>query len=203
MLTLSQALKTEKNKKDSGNAWLVFLKITLVDSTVLYFVKNTEAILYDGNRHLATDFKMTPVESSVEGILPTTTLSVSNAGRIMQGYARDQSGCEGATVLITYVNSGHLSEDYSELEMETDVVKCDADENWVNFHLGAPNPLNRLCPLYEYGGIICRFIFKEARCGYVGTETTCDKTLAACLAYDNTARFGNFIALQAGGVSFV
>lgn len=202
-LSLPQALITEKNKNDTGSAWLVFVKMTLLDATILRFCLNTEDIFYDGHWYTGTFFKLTPIESSTEGVLPTTILSVDNAGRVMQGYARDQDGCEGATVLITYVNSRLLAEDYTELEMDYEVVEADADERFVNFKLGAPNPINRKFPLWEYTDIICSNVFKKTRCGYVGVGAICLKTLAACLAYDNTARFRAFLGLQAGGTSFV
>lgn len=202
-LTLSQALITEKNKNNTGSAWLVFVKITLLDARIIRFCLNTENITYDGYLYYGTYFKLTPVESSTEGVLPSVTLSVDNAGRVMQGYARDQDGCEGATILITYVNSRLLDEDYSELETEYEVVEADADEKYVNFRLGAPNPINRKFPLHEYTDVICSNVFKGTRCGYVGAETVCLKTLSACSDYDNTVRFRSFLGLQVGGTSFV
>jgi len=202
-LTLSQALITEKNKNNTDSAWLVFVKMTLVDTTVVRFCLNTENITYDGDLYYGTFFKLTPVENSLEGVLPNTILSVDNAGRVMQGYIRDQDGCEGATILITYVNSRLLNEDYSELETEYEVVEADADENYINFKLGAPNPINRKCPLHEYTDIVCSNVFKGTRCGYVGAGIVCAKTLSACLAYNNTARFRAFLGLQVGGNTFV
>jgi hypothetical protein len=38
----------------------------------------------------------------------------------------------------------------------------------------------------------CRFRFKEARCGYVGGVTTCDRTLTNCTTLGNQMRFGGF-----------
>lgn len=202
-LTLPQALITEKNKNDTGSAWLVFVEMTLVDATVLRFCLNTDDINYDGYWYTGTFFKLNPIESSTEGVLPTTILSVDNAGRVMQGYARDQAGCEGAEVSITYVNSRLLAEDYTQLETDYEVVEADADEKFVNFKLGAPNPINRKFPLDEYKDVVCSNVFKATRCGYVGVGDVCLKTLVACLNYDNTARFRAFLGLQVGGTSFV
>ena len=202
-LTLSQALITEKNKNNTGSAWLVFVKMTLLDATVVRFCLNTEDITLDGELYYGTFFKLTPIESSAEGVLPTTTLSVDNAGRVMQGYARDQAGCEGAAVLITYVNSRLLDEDYTELETEYEVVEADADENFVNFKLGAPNPINLNCPLYEYEDVTCVNVFRKTRCGYTGSATTCGKSLFDCVSLGNQARFRAFLGLQPGGTSLV
>jgi PKD repeat protein len=35
-------------------------------------------------------------------------------------------------------------------------------------------------------------LFKDSRCGYVGGETACDKTLARCKALNNVANFAGF-----------
>ena len=39
---------------------------------------------------------------------------------------------------------------------------------------------------------VCNFVFKGNRCGYVGTETFCDKTRPTCEGYGNAANFGGF-----------
>ncbi len=39
---------------------------------------------------------------------------------------------------------------------------------------------------------VCNFVFKGTRCGYVGQETFCDKTLPACQGYGNETNFGGF-----------
>ena len=202
-LTLSQALITEKNKNDTGSAWLVFVKATLLDSTVLPYVCNTEDIWYDGLLHYGTYFELTPVESSTEGVLPTTILSIDNSGRVIQGYARDQDGLEGAAVLITYVNSRLLTEDYTQLESDYEVIECNSDVKFVNFHLGLPSPINRKYPLDEYQDISCGNVFKGTRCGYGGAEETCPRNLSACVAFGNQSRFRAFLGLQAGVTTYV
>lgn len=39
---------------------------------------------------------------------------------------------------------------------------------------------------------MCNWQFKSAACGYSGTATSCARTLAACQALSNKARFGGF-----------
>lgn len=40
--------------------------------------------------------------------------------------------------------------------------------------------------------VTCRFRFKDANCGYIGAETTCNYTQARCKELGNFLRFGGF-----------
>jgi len=40
--------------------------------------------------------------------------------------------------------------------------------------------------------VSCQWVFKDSRCQYSGNESTCDKTLTACQARNNSNRFGGY-----------
>jgi len=207
MKSLSANLVAEKNKLHSTDPWLILLDITLSDSTVIRLVRNTEDISYGGNTYTAFPFDLSMVESNATGQIPTVTLKVCNITRFLTPYLESLDGGLESTVVITIVNNALLSEDYSELEMEFNVIGCDADAYWVTWTLGMANPINRRFPLYRYLANHCAWTFTggaavgvNVECAYVGAFTTCNRTLSDCVARGNTARFGGFLGMQSDGI---
>ena len=195
-------LITEKNLLHSPHPWLILLEITLSDSTVIRLVKNTEDITYDSNTYTHFPFILSPVESNADGQIPQVTLKVCNITRYLQPYLNSLDGGMESTVKVIIVNSNHLTEDYSELELDFEVQDCESDVSWVTWTLGMINPFNRRFPLYRFIANHCRWAsnFKGAECGYSGSETTCDGTFESCIGYSNTARFGGFLGMQNDGI---
>ena len=195
-LDLPTALVAEKNKLDTTSAWLWFLSVTLPDSTVLRYVRNTEDITFGGNVYFATYFKISGMATSIDGEIPQVVLKVANAGRRLTEYVNDHDGLEGCDITLTRVNSKNLSADYSELESTFRIAGFDEDEQFCNFRLGAPNLLHRKFPLHELTDIECDYVFKDPYCGYSGAETTCDGTIEQCISRGNTQRYGGDLGLQ-------
>jgi len=187
---------TEANELDSKGAWLVLLDITLPDSTQLYLVKNTENITYNGQEYTATEFNLSLNSSKGKGQLPQLTLSIENVTHVLESYIEATNGGVGSTVVLRVVNSEHLTENYSELEMTFTVVGTQVNANYVSWQLGIVSPTLMRFPLYKYNPLMCGYKFKSARCGYTGTDTTCDRTLDACRQKGNSKRFGGYVGLH-------
>lgn len=58
---------------------------------------------------------------------------------------------------------------------------------------GAVGQVGRIC------GRLCNYGFKDANCAYAGADTSCLKTLAACTAKSNQARYGGFPTMPERG----
>lgn len=174
MKSLPANIIIEKNKLASPNPWLILLEITLTDTdaTILRFVRNTEDVIFEGNTYTAFPFEIEPTKQGSKGEIPTITLSVSNITRVLQTYLDELEGGIGSTVKIIVINTKHLSEDYSELEMIFDVIACHSTVQWVVFTLGAPNPLRQRFPLERYLALHCSFVFESAECSYIGKTIT-------------------------------
>jgi hypothetical protein len=54
----------------------------------------------------------------------------------------------------------------------------------------------------RYVGQLCGHVFRGARCGYAGPETTCDHTMARCQALGNFQRFGGWPSVPQVGTVF-
>lgn len=201
MKTLSDNLIKAKNRLHQASPWLILLDITLPDAAVIRLVNNSEDITYGGNVYRKFAFNLSVVEQDAGGAIPQVKLQVANVTRLLTEHLNAQDGGLGGTVTITVVNSGHLAENYSQLELGFTVMGCEANEQYVTWTLGMANPRNQRFPLYRFLPH-CSWAsnFKGAECGYAGAGTACDGKYDTCLGYANTGRFGGFLGMAADGI---
>jgi phage-related protein len=166
MLTLPSNLKTQKNLISQVDPWLILLDITLPDSTILRFVRNTEDVTFQGNSYTAFPFELEAQKMANKGELPSIQLRVSNVTRFIQYYLEINNGGLGGTVVVTLINNAYLLEDYSMLQTTYTIISASSDVNWATWSLGAPNPLRRQFPLYRYLPKTCSWPFKGVECKY-------------------------------------
>lgn len=207
MKDLPANLVTEKNKVYGSDPWITLLEITLTDSTVIRLCNNTADITYDSDVYTSFPFLIDPIISDAEGMIPALSLKVSNITRFLQPYLESLNGGLGSTVKFIIVNTGLLSEDYTELELTFTIMGCAATAKWVEWTLGMANPFNRRFPLWRYLAEHCPWTFtggvavgENVECGYTGAYTTCNHTLEDCVLRENTAYFGGYIGIMSGNV---
>jgi len=196
----------EANKLDTKSTWLWLLAVTITGvEEVIRLCNNTEDIAYGENTYTKCSFKLGKWKYTSDGKLPHRTLSVTNieVAKFMLPYVDDYDGAIGATVVTTPVNSEHLDIDMSAKAMEFMILQSSPTEEWINFKLGAPNPLIQRIQ-DKFFANYCRFVknFKGVECGYAGAETTCNGTLAQCKEYGNQTRFGGEPGLRSKTVRF-
>jgi phage-related protein len=193
-LNLPIALRLEANKLASTAPWLLLLQITLPSAAVLRFVRNPDDIAFGGFTWTAYPFEIGTQGQSGDGKVQTVTLKASNVARALTSYMEQYSGLVGCAVQILLVNNANLGADYTALTLAYQITATHlpADETWIEFSLGAENPMRRRFPLYAAVPMHCNWVahFKGAECAYAGADTTCTGTLTACTAKNNTAHFG-------------
>jgi lambda family phage minor tail protein L len=206
-LNLPPAIILEKNKLSSDSAWLALLDIKLNDigNTVLRFVNNNEDIVFQSQTYTAFPFELDANDTNNTGEIPAITLRVSNITRIIQAYLEELNGGVGAEVVITPINSNHLGEDYSPMQLKFSVIQTKTDPYWCYFTLGTPNPMNQRFPLYRYNAAHCNWAsnYKGVECKYSGGLPTCNGTLDDCRVHNNSKNFGGFKGLEDVGIRFV
>ena len=201
-LDLSAAAILEKNKLYSDAPWLVLLELSL-EGTTIRVVRNTENVTWPsvgGDVYTAFPFELEEIGETSRGEMPKFAIRISNVSRVMQSYFEASGGAIGSQVTIRVVHSDHLDLTTPELEEVFEVTESKADAMWVTLTLGIPNPMMMRFPRSRFFKANCRWKFKSTECGYTGTETTCARTLTACIARDNVARFGGFPNLPGQGV---
>ena len=190
MLNLPLALRLEKNKLAATAPWLILLAVTLPDTTVLRFARNTDDVVFNGNTYSAFAFELGDATSGGDGSIQSISLKVANPGRVLQPYLEANGGLVGCNVQLMVVHAANLTSDYTELTLSYDVLTADSAEDWITFTLGAENPLRRRFPLQVAIPFSCNWPFKGVECGYVGIAQSCARTLIACYALNNAPRFG-------------
>ena len=190
MLALPLALRLEKNKLVSTAPWLLLLALVLPDTTVLRLARNTDDVVFGGNTYTAFAFDIGDTSSGGDGKIQGVSLKVANPGRALQPYLEANDGLIGCALTLMVVHADNLASDYTELTLAYEVLNAVSAEDWINFTLGAENPLRRRFPLQVAIPYSCNWIFKGVECAYAGADTACKRTLLDCQSKSNSARFG-------------
>jgi phage-related protein len=193
-LALPLALRLEANKLASTLPWLLLLELTLPDASVLRFVRNTEDIVFGGYTWTAYPFTLGDQGQSGDGKVQAVTLQAGNAARALTPYLEQYGGLVGSQVRLIVIHAGNLAADYALLTLAYDILAChiSPDGLWVEWSLGAENPMRRRFPTYVVVPLHCAWVarFKGAECAYAGADASCKGTLTDCRLKSNSARFG-------------
>ncbi len=200
MKSIPSVLIREKNRLATPNPWIVLLDIVPDDSHKLCFCSGNEDIPFGGKTYSAFPFILDTTTENNKGEIPSVSLKVANVTQVIHACLEELDGAVGSSVTIRVVNAAYLSEDYSELEMTFTVLSTTADEEWIEFTLGAPNPLRRRFPVYRFISGHCNWDFRGLECGYHGTAfAECDRSWEQCRRIGNTGRFGGYRGLSEKG----
>jgi len=210
MLPLSSIAIAEKNKLGTDSVFLLLLEITIPGvGTPIRIVGNNEDITWRTYTWQAFPFELDEISDGNKGEVPRVDLRVSNVSRAMEVYLADYdtytkaNGYSPVTVSIFVLNSKNLASTVPEVEHIFELTQPKTNSQWATFTLGADNPFSRRFPVHRILKQHCRFVFKDAFCGYAGATATCDKTLLACRSMaggSNSARFGGFLGVGASGL---
>jgi len=207
-IVLSTEVIEQKNAMGSKDAFLVLLEITIPAITeTIKLVSNTEDIVWRGSTWIAMPFEMEEISEKTQNEIPRINLRIPNVDRTIEAYLQEydayvkQYGPSEVTVGIYVVSSAQLADTNPVAYHEYVLVQPRSDSKYATFTLGAANPFRKRFPLNRILKNNCRFKFKSDRCGYTGTETTCNKTLIRCRELSNSNRYGGFPGVGAGGLS--
>lgn len=198
MLTLSSVAKQEKNKLDTGSAFIILLDINLPQTVRICY--NNEDIVWNGNVYQAFPFQIGNVSEETDGSDPNVELKIDNTTQALEQYIEEGNGGNGTQVIIRVVNTEALDNTEAEIEEYFTVTKCSVDQQWVTFTLGAEYSARTRRPLNRYMKNNCPFKYKGIRCGATSNLTTCNHTLSHCRARNNSKRFGGYQGIDQKGV---
>lgn len=201
-LPLSSAAIQEKNKLVSGhgNYWIVLIDINVpgLAEHIRVTSDNIETV-WNGDTYTPFPFEIEEVSDSSSGEVPRVDIRVSNVTRVLERYIQDydyytkQNGYSPVELTISVVHSAHLDLTEPETEYVFHLKQPKTNAKWATFTLGANNPFSKRFPLNRLLKNRCRYKqFKNTRCGYTGTATTCNRTLTRCRELGNSDRFGGF-----------
>lgn len=189
-MTISIASIIEKNRFSTTGADLVILDILL--PTPIYIVNNNENIIWNNREYIAFPFKLGSVTYDGKEF-PNITLNVSNVTRAAGEALAQVKGGGGTEVILRVINSKLLNEP-AMLEEYFIVKDSGRDAVWCSITLGVVDEGQKRFPEKRVMRDFCSYIastgFKGIECGYNGTATSCDGTLARCRELGNSKRYG-------------
>jgi len=202
-LILSSDILREKNKLEDGGVFIVLLDLDVpgLDDHIRVTSDNVSTT-WNGNEYVPFPFEIDEITDNSKGEIPQVQLRISNVTRAIEAYIQEydnyckENGYSPITVTISVVHSEHLNETEPIVEHAFELKQPSTSSMWATFTLGAVNLFTRRFPIYRMQKNRCRYkTFKGTLCGYSGSETSCDRTLARCRELGNSARFGGFPGL--------
>lgn len=198
---LSIGTVIEKNKIAGDYAFLELLEVTVKDAAgvtldTLRYVKNTEAITYQGNVYEPGAFDL-EIENGNEETT-RVRLMAYDFTQALQNEIEKYDGGVGFTIRLMIVNSGDLSQP-ADIDETFTVLGTSCKSFTVDFTLGARNPLLIRFPKRLQMRDRCSWRYKGQECGYAGPIPSCDYSLNGpngCRAHNNERRFGGFPGLR-------
>jgi hypothetical protein len=178
--------------------WFYRAVFTLVSGTVARVCNNSEDSTILGDVYHNVPFEVGPLRLESAGAIPERTIKVSNvqAAEFFTTQILEQDGIAGAKCEICEVFYDEPNIDTSNVSQIYEVLSSEPNYQSVVIRLGGPSLLRQQFPLFRYRNAGCRVVnnYKGIECGATSELTTCDGTVANCIARSNYAR----IAIEEG-----
>lgn len=197
-------LLADLNALASDNFVGILLEFVIPGSDTLRICANNEDITFNGFTYSPFPIDIQQMSTAGKGENPTLELQVDNTTRVMESYLQQYdyylkvNGVTTSKIEVTLyvVNTADLSEAIYTEYWEVSSWKTNAQ--WAIMTLGAKSPLTMRYPRGRILQNFCRWKFKSVQCGYSGSATECNKTLARCRELNNSGRIGAFPGVGKG-----
>lgn len=191
------------NDLGSDSTIVVALDINVPSIPTVRLVRNTTNITYMGNEYISFPFEIGEI-SAGKGETPQFQLKLDNTNRVIEQYLVQydtylkQNGIDGNIIsaVVHVLNTNDLSD--SILTEYFELTDFSADAQTATFNLGTMSLFNSSFPIRKMYASFCTFKFKDGRCKYAGSASTCNKTLSNCRALNNSVNYGGFVGLSEG-----
>ncbi len=197
MRTVTSTFTAEKNKPSNQPIKLYTLENYDGLGTNLRFAAYDTDITYGGLLYTRNAIKYDIITENNQGAIDTVRVSVANVSRMIQSYL-EQYDLRGRKVTIKTVWANQLADATAFIEDTFYIDSYVANEQAAVFILTSKfDVLSIELPLRRFSRNHCGWRFKGTECGYVGPETSCNKTTQRCKELANYKRFGGFPSIQA------
>jgi len=199
MLTIPAALIPIKNARYNDAPFLLFIKM-VVGTDTFRLCNDLVNQTWDGETWAAYPFNLTAMNEGKGQEVPSANLVFANPMRIFQSYLEEYNGTAGGTVTIYVLHADNLASGSADImiQQKYKMGSATAKNDEIIIELTTENPWRKRCPLNRIRKNTCRWRFKSIQCGYVGAETTCDKTLDRCAELVNGSSYGGFPGVGRG-----
>lgn len=205
MKSFSDVLLVEKNKLFSPYPWVPLFHFDFTAPVGdIYLVGNISDITYGGQVYTAFDIQVELPEDNNDGSIPECTIAAANQSRAFEEMITQTNGGVDSSVTITVVNTNNLTEDYTELTWNFNILQVECAADFVTMVCSLYSPLDKRFPPERYYNDHCRYkYFKGVECKYSGANAMCDRSLDQCILYGNSINFGGFPGILDADIAFI
>lgn len=196
----------EKNKLSTDSVWVKILDVNIPNQSTIYLCDTNDSITWDENVYIPFPFTLPEIKESSDGSVKEVSMTLSNVRRFLGVYISDydtyrkNGGIDPIVITLRIVNTAAL-DNLAPITYTFKVLSFNLVAESVTLILGGDNITQRMFPYWRLTRM-CQWRFKdENTCQYVGSETSCNKSLEQCRAYSNTLNFGGFLSLTANGIN--
>jgi lambda family phage minor tail protein L len=207
-MPLSLTAINEKNALAGESVFYILLEVIIPATPAIYIGSNSEKIVWRGEEWTPFPFEISELSESAKGEAPRWEVRISNHSRVIERYLNKYdnylklNGIEGNAIKcnVYIVNSKDLANNEPIRAEYFELLSPKTDKEWASFSLGADSPFNIMTPKRRLIKNFCFWKYKGLECAYAGDLGRCNKTLEHCRARQNSARFGGFAGVGAGGI---
>jgi len=183
---------SEKNKQESAGLINLY-EIEYIKDTWIYLAQWDADVVFDSKTYIASEkgVKHDKIGENRDGSVEQVNVSIANVDRLIGGYI-ETNDVRGLRLNILTVFENLLTDPTARLIERYVIDAYTLNEQSVGLICTTVIDLmNVVLPARRFAPI-CSWVFKSTECGYVGAETTCNKTLTRCRALLNSERWGGF-----------
>lgn len=195
MRIVGGSFKQAKNAPTIKPVFLYSILINPQTNTFKRFTSHPGGVTFDGNVFQHFPISHSALSEDGTGQIQKAKLIISNVTREIQAIIDSNDGLRNRQVTITQVWLDFIVDTAAFISDVMTISDTVVTEKLATFSLASTlDVLGIKLPRRSLTRTFCRFRFKSALCGYVGEETTCDKTLNRCRELLISRRFGGFPA---------
>lgn len=196
MKAVSDEFKLRKNAQLVRPIFLYDIEYDKVASRWLYYTSWPTRITFDGVQYTPYVINHGNINETLSGKINKLTLTIGNVNKTLQYYLDHYDGLKECKVIITMVFYEELDNPACYDRQAYFVEQSSSNKKIATLTLGSDlDVLNVTLPRRKFFRTYCLFKFGDDDCGYVGSETTCNRSLQRCEELNNVSRFGNFPAI--------
>lgn len=202
MRTLPAPLLAQLRTSETDEPWLILFEIAISGTDYYRLVKYTQPVTWAGKTFNPFPVDLGEFKTDADGTLPSVQITVSNITREVEQAMDDNDGLADKTVTIYIVHKDFLDDPRMAAVYRAKIGSSSYDSRAAVFSLVFPGLMNAPHPPSRYSRNRCRWVYKSAECGYLGTLATCNKTLTDCVIHgddDDTAGRAVLHPLRFGG----
>lgn len=201
-LDLKEVFPTENVLDESAKDEIIprkLLKIELEGGSVYILDNETlESFTFNGDTYLGAPMKHGEIKNDDNSAVNKLELELSNVSLAISGIIANRgdvitNAFAVLTLVFLNVNTNELISGMQKIlysgkcnNISLDYQKASLD---IESELGG---YDKIAPVIKYRPTCQVRRFKDCRCGYTGSETSCDRSFARCLELGNTLNFRGF-----------